>query len=107
MYLTSKAPFYANFYAPTLTTRAKVQHANPMPIELGINAKLADFNHFRGDHYRLTLAGGGYKPVSYPNGGMSGVRRLQHGLDRNTRSVFTKTFEAPDNFGYFKNLFVR
>ncbi|MBK8453614.1 MAG: hypothetical protein WAQ53_13570 [Thiofilum sp.] len=70
----------------------------PMPIELGINAEIASSCNDRGDHNRQH-AGGGHKPVSYPNGGMSGVRRLQHGLDRNTRIVSSGATTTPDNSG--------
>ncbi|MBK8454112.1 MAG: hypothetical protein WAQ53_07940 [Thiofilum sp.] len=83
-----------------LTVYSSGGYDAPMPIELGINAEFADLCYICGDHYRQH-AGGGHKPVSYPHGGMSGVRRLQHGLDRNTRIVSTETTQVPDNFWSF------
>ncbi|WP_020559013.1 hypothetical protein [Thiofilum flexile] len=75
-----------------------------VPIELGMNAEFANSYHLKGDHNRQH-AGGGYKPVSYlQHGVMSGERRLQHGLDRNTRSVSFGALGAPDNFWFILEL---
>jgi hypothetical protein len=82
-----------------LSETASPRYHAPMSIDFDINAEVASNQYFRGDLNR-PLSGGHSEPVSYSHGGvLSGVRRLQHGVSRKTRIVFSKTTMTPDNSG--------
>jgi hypothetical protein len=82
-----------------LSKTASPRYHALVSIDFDINAEIASHCHIRGDLNR-PLSGGHSEPVSYSHGGLlSGVRRLQHGLSRKTRIVFSKTTMTPDNSG--------